>query len=165
MRFGSVAAVTLLNLLLCHPAPAQRQRTALPPRPADDPFVGTWRLNLYKSRLGPGDRTVDDERTYNRYHDSVIVDWVQNLDGRKAHGSYAFKCDGKSAELPNRAVLACRYAQPSMVDGEVHDPHNPGYVYFRRTVSADGKMLTIIWYSDAGRTRVVTTRVYDRAPE
>jgi hypothetical protein len=135
------------------------------PAPARDPFVGTWRLNLSKSQLGASDRIVTDERTYDRYGASIMVGWTRNLDGREARGSYAAKCDGRPAILPGGAVLVCRYVAARMVEGELRDRNDPAYVYFRRTVSRDGKTLTITWYADARRTRAITKRVYDRAPE
>ena len=127
MRVACIFVLAVIHVVPLRFASAQTrvQRT---PNAADDPFVGTWRLNLYKSRLGRADHTLTDERTYSRYGDSVIVDWAQDLDGRRVHGSYAAKCNGRLAELPNGALLVCRYKEPRVVEGEIHDRHDPGYV-------------------------------------
>ena len=133
------------------------------PRPLDDPFVGEWKLNLYRSRLAPDDRILNEVRTYGREGASITVEWSQILDGAKPHGEYTTRCDRVPVRLTNGSTLACWYTNRETVDGESRDPHDPKHIYYRSQVSPDGRTLTVTWFLDATRTKLWTKRVYDRA--
>jgi hypothetical protein len=126
---------------------------------ADDPFVGTWKLNIGKSKLSgltpPRSSTLVTKATDNglqEINDSVDVN------GQAHHGDRSYIADGKDHPVTgNPTVDAYNLTRIP--------PHTTVYVVkkgteeiakWRNTVSKDGKTLTrvLIQGQNSGRTLI-----------
>jgi hypothetical protein len=115
---------------------------------SDNPLIGTWKLNLAKSRFSPGfpvpkSRTVKYEASgpngMKYTNDSVLAD------GRPLHAEYTVQFDGKEYPVagdPSRDSTSQRW-----IDGRTTEMINrkDGKVVetTRRVLSKDGKTLTV----------------------
>jgi hypothetical protein len=112
---------------------------------AADPFVGTWKLNVAKSRFGgrsaPQSRTRKIEAQGNGYKSvSDIID----SDGKPVHQEMSMHCDGKeypATDAPPDVTVATKRIDTNTIEmvikqgGKVVQTH-------RNVVSRDGKTLT-----------------------
>jgi hypothetical protein len=73
--------------------------------------------------------------------------------------AYSARCDG-STEASSPGKIRCRDVDRNAIDGEQLDNNDKVHRYYRRTVSEDGRMLTIAWFSDARRTKLIERFVY-----
>ena len=110
-----------------------------------DPFVGTWKLDVAKSKYDPGPAPKSQTRTWDA-SGKVTVEGI-NAAGKPVTYGYPIMNDGKdyptTGSVPNGA---------DMISSKKIDP-NTVVVNFKRggkgaettkfTVSKDGKMLTI----------------------
>ena len=111
----------------------------------DNPFVGTWKLDVTKSKYDPGPAPKSQTRTWDA-SGKVTVEGI-NAAGKPVTYGYPIMNDGKdyptTGSVPNGA---------DMISSKKVDP-NTVVVNFKRggkgaettkfTVSKDGKMLTI----------------------
>lgn len=143
-------------------------------RAADDPLIGTWKLNAAKSKYSPGPPVKSAIIKY----EAVGGDALRNIrdetdaNGKTIHSEYTSKFDGKdypvSGELgggnPPRGTITAKridaYTTENInkLDGKVTSTS-------RRIVSKDGMTLTIIVKGTDGKGHPINnTVVYDRQP-
>ena len=113
---------------------------------AANPVVGTWQLNLAKSKFSPGPAPKTDTRSYTESADGITMAWKSvAADGKELNVKSTFKTDGKDYPLtgsPNFDTLTLK-----QVDSHtVHSIQKKGGKVVgetTRTVSKDGKELTL----------------------
>ena len=171
----SVIGFALLLLAGSIMLPAQAPST-----PGRDPIIGTWNLNLKKSRYSPGPAPRSGVRRYEVTEDGFINYISVGVD---SHGSPTFnqatyKYDGKDYPVYSQANLplfSATGARPGtqayrVVDAytvELTPKDNKGKITFNgirtRSVSRDGKTLTDIQKgTNALGEAVDTVQVFDR---
>jgi len=113
---------------------------------AANPVVGTWQLNLAKSKFSPGPAPKTDTRTYTESADSITMIWKSvAADGKEMNVKSTFKTDGKDYPLTGSA----NFDTLSLKQVDSHTVHSiqkkGGKVIGEttRTVSKDGKELTL----------------------
>jgi hypothetical protein len=113
---------------------------------AADPVVGTWTLDVAKSKFTPGPAPKSATRVYTESADGVTLDSkTVGADGKETSLHVSYKGDGQSHPFsgnPDADSLTAKSASPRVwnfkltkagkVVGTVH-----------RVVSADGKTLTV----------------------
>src|SRR4029453_12949710 len=115
---------------------------------AEDPQMGTWKLNEAKSKFAPGvpkNHTVVYETTGDNV--KITVDGTDK-EGKPTHSEWTGKFDGKDYPVPGDPTSDMRsYTQV-------------GDRVLKLTVKKDGKVTVTgrIIVSDNGKTRIVTTR-------
>src|SRR5262249_39157868 len=120
-----------------------------------DAFTGTWKLNSGKSS-GPyrsGTRTYQPRPggtyvTYSMTHD----------DGTTRVGEYTTECHaGKSTS--EQAIWIRKSART--VEGQIFENGKPAERYLR-SVSVDGRTMTITFYPATGKKKVISVQVFDK---
>ena len=111
-----------------------------------DPFLGTWKLDLAKSTYSPGPAPKSLTVTYSKAgpETKVVVDGVGG-DGSKTHWEYTAAVDGKDYKMtgnPDGDTVSLKQINPRTVDVTYKRAGKPMLVN-RRTLSADGKTLTV----------------------
>jgi len=124
---------------------------------ATNPILGTWRLNLEKSKFESGPPPRGQTRQYSQRHDGLIVAniWSINAQGNPTFTQTVSKYDGKEYGQYNQTTLETFQATGTqtantqafaVVDAYTVDITNKvdGRVSTtsRRTVSEDGKTMT-----------------------
>ena len=132
---------------------------------ADDPNVGTWKLDEAKSKIvagAPKNTTV----VYSTAGDSikVVVDGV-GADGKPAHNEWTGKFDGKDYPLVGDATADTRCYKK--IDSNTLELTNKkaGKVIMTGTItfSADGKSRTVVINgTDASGKAISSTAVYNK---
>jgi hypothetical protein len=135
---------------------------------AADPVAGTWFLNLAKSRYSPGPPPRSQTRTYTEEKDgikAVVITVYKN--GNTDTVYYPANYDGKEHPVlgaPDRDGIVMKrideYTAESIL---THAGKTIGVA--RRTVSPDGRTMTITYKGDSGGESVNNTAVYERKPE
>jgi len=153
------ARTTLLTLALCVIAGAVSFA-------ADNPHIGTWKLNEAKSKFPPG-AAKNNTVVYEVVGDQikVTVDGV-NANGKPTHSEWTGKFDGKDYPLTGdsdsdtrsyRKIDARTIELINKKDGKV-------VISGKVAVSADGKTRTVTLTStDAAGKKTHSTAVYDKA--
>jgi hypothetical protein len=119
----------------------------------DDPVLGTWKLNLEKSKFVPGPGWQSQIRVYQISPAGVSVTWT-GLDakGEKMQVSYTYKYDGRDYPMAGSGsydtLNAVRVGALTVKSEEKRSGKTVGIAM--RTVSPDGKTLTI---TDEGTNR------------
>lgn len=123
---------------------------SLVPLAADkEPYVGTWKLNLAKSKYDPGPlpRSSTDVNTTVKGAMHSVQDWV-DADGKAGRAEWAAKFDGKdypaTGGVPGTTISLLRPDPKDLgtVDWVWKVPGNPT-VSGRTVYSKDGKTRTI----------------------
>ena len=118
---------------------------------ADNPFVGTWKLNEAKSKLAAG-AAKNNTVVYEAAGDSIKVT-VDGVDakGKSVHDDWTGKFDGKDYPATGDPTMDARSYK--MVDAHT----------LSMTVKKDGKVTISgrIVVSADGKTRTVTTTITD----
>jgi hypothetical protein len=132
---------------------------------ADDPNMGTWKLNEAKSKYSPG-APKNTSVVYEAAGDSVkvTVDGV-GADGKPTHNEWAGKFDGKDYPLTGDPTADTRSYKK--IDARTMELINKKggkpVVTGKITVSADGKSRTVaVSGTDASGKKVTSTAVYDK---
>jgi len=132
---------------------------------ADDPNMGTWKLNEAKSKYSPG-APKNTLVVYEAAGDSVkvTVDGV-GADGKPSHNEWTGKFDGKDYPLTGDASADSRSYKK--IDARTMELTNKkggkAVVSGKITVSADGKSRTVTTRgTDASGKKVTSTAVYDK---
>jgi hypothetical protein len=132
---------------------------------ADDPNMGTWKLNEAKSKFSPG-ATKNTTVVYEAAGDStkVTVDGI-GPDGKPSHNEWTGKFDGKDYPLTGDPAADARSYKK--IDARTLELANKKggkvVVSGKITVSADGKTRTVtITGTDASGKKVTSTAVYDK---
>lgn len=114
--------------------------------PAADPVIGTWQLNVAKSRFTPGPAPKSDTRIYAATEQGISMTWTSvGADGKETVVKSTFKADGKDYPLtgsPNFDSLSLKQVD----DHTVQSTQKKGGKVIgttTRTVSKDGKVLTL----------------------
>ena len=111
-----------------------------------DPVVGTWKLDLAKSRFSPGPALKSQTRTYAATADGVALTFTGvAADGTAMSGASNFKYDGKDYPLtgsPDYDALSAKRIDSNTIESTQKKAGKP-VGKTTRTVSKDGKVLTL----------------------
>ncbi len=113
---------------------------------APDPVVGTWTLNLAKSKFNPGPAPKSQTRTYTASDDgiSLTVNGI-GADGSAMSQQSTFKYDGKAYSItgsPDYDAIALKRVNGSTVKSTMMKAGKQVGLT-TRTISAHGKVLTL----------------------
>jgi hypothetical protein len=136
--FGSIFALTL---------------SAAGATPADDPVVGTWKLNVARSTFTPGPGWQSQIRVYAAAPTGVSVAWTGiDANGETMRVNYTYAYDGRDYAMAGSAsydtLNAVRIDEWTVRSEEKRGGKTVGIAM--RKVSRDGKVLTI---TDKGTNR------------
>ncbi|MDB5432121.1 MAG: hypothetical protein JWP35_3237 [Caulobacter sp.] len=136
-----VGSIVALALSVAHAAPA------------DDPILGTWKLNVARSKFTPGPGWQSQIRVYEAAPAGVSVAWTGvDAGGETMHVSYTYNYDGLDYPMAGSAsydtLNAVRIDAWTVRSEEKRDGKTVGIAV--RKVSPDGKVLTI---TDEGTNR------------
>ncbi|MBI4625665.1 MAG: hypothetical protein HY736_20905 [Verrucomicrobia bacterium] len=111
-----------------------------------DPWIGTWELNLAKSRFSPGPGPKSETRTYVATAEGERATYAEvDAEGKQIRSESTYKFDGKDAPItgsPDEDTMALKRTGPSSIAATVK---KDGKVVrtATRVVSMDGKTLTV----------------------
>jgi hypothetical protein len=132
---------------------------------ADDPMMGTWKLNEAKSKVAPG-APKNTTVTYAAVGDQVkvTVDGT-DADGKAAHSEWTGKMDGKDYPVTGDPMADTRSYKKEGKDLELANKKSGKVTMTGKVViSADGKTRTVtIEGTDAKGAKMTSTAVYDKA--
>jgi hypothetical protein len=113
---------------------------------AADPVIGTWHINLAKSKFSPGPAPKSDVRTYTSGADGTTMTWKStSASGKGMTVTSTFRTDGKDYPVtgtPNFDTLTLKQVDPNTVDS-VQKKGGKVIGESKRSVSKDGKELTL----------------------
>ena len=147
----------LLTLLLCFVGAAVCF--------ADDPQMGTWKLNEAKSKIGAGSPKITTS-VYEAAGDSVkaTLDGTDG-DGKALHSEWTGKFDGKDYPVtgdPNTDTRSYKKVNDHTL-ASTNKKGDTVTISGRGVVSADGKTRTVtITGTDPKGTKFTSTAVYDK---
>lgn len=142
---------------------AQLRPTAEPP----PQLIGTWRLNVARSKYTPGPPLRSETRVYTRKADGVhgVVTRV-HADGRTEKFEYTanFGKDLMVTGIPQYDSVTLRKVDDLTSDAVLS---HAGTVYgvARRTIAPDGKSMTITFDRKSTEARVHNVAVYDKVAD
>ena len=155
-----VFAVVAALVRNASPLEAQQRSTAEPP----PQLIGTWRLNVAKSKYAPGPPLRSETRMYTRQSDGVkgVVSRVHG-DGRAERFEYAanFGQDIVVTGVPDYDRVTLRKVDELTSDAVLSHAGNV-YGVARRTIAADGKSMTITFDRKSTEERIHNVAVYDK---
>ena len=158
-----LVVVAGLSIVLTPSAPlaaGQLRSTAEPP----EQLIGTWRLNVAKSKYSPGPPLRSETRVYTRDAQGVkgVVTRV-HADGRKQEYEYTanFGKDLMVTGTPEYDSVTLRKVDELTSDAMLS---HAGTIYgvARRVISADGKTMTITFDRKSTETPVHNVATYDK---
>lgn len=156
---AAMADVVLVAAVLIGSSSAHAQSA---PAASSDPFIGAWKLNMSRSRVHSGEHYSSYTRTYAADGEKVRVSWIADHGGGKVErDGYSARCDGKEESANPGSRIRCWKVDRNTIDGEMIGS-DAAHQFYRRQVSADGKRLTLIWYSDTKRLSESELMVFDR---
>jgi hypothetical protein len=133
---------------------------------ADDPMMGTWKLNETKSKLAPG-TPKNTTVTYEMAGDQIKVTvHGTDADGKSSHTSWTGKLDGKDYAVTGDPTTDMRSYKKEGKDTLQMTNTKAGKVTVTGTVivAADGKTRTVTTtWTDAKGAKVTSTAVYDKS--
>ena len=132
---------------------------------APDPVTGNWILNTSKSS-GTGPMPKSETRTYAAAPGGVALTWTRvGADGKESTVKTSFKYDGRDypvAGSPDFDALSAKRIDANTIESK-QKRAGKEVGTTTRTVSADGKTLTLVSkIVTAAGTSADTTMVYDR---
>ena len=114
--------------------------------PAADPVIGSWQLNVAKSKFSPGPAPKSDTRTYAATDQGTMMTWKSvGADGKETVVKSTFKADGNDYPATGAANFDS-LALKQVDDHTVQSTQKMGGKVIgatTRTVSKDGKVLTL----------------------
>jgi hypothetical protein len=135
----------------------------------DDPSIGTWKLNVAKSKFTPGPPIKADTRSYEVQDGWLIVTTeTTQPSGEKTGVRFAAKFDGKEYPqigrfAPTVALISYQPVDKRTLKYTVKDTTGKVTSTNTRIVSADGKAMTIEQKStDASGRPVLNVELFDR---
>jgi hypothetical protein len=135
----------------------------------DDPSIGTWKLNVAKSKFTPGPPIKADTRSYEVQDGWLIVTTeTTQPSGEKTGVRFAAKFDGKEYPqigrfAPTVALISYQPVDKRTLKYTVKDTTGKVTSTNTRTVSADGKAMTIEQKStDASGRPVLNVELFER---
>ena len=131
---------------------------------APDPVIGTWKLNTAKSTGATLPRS--ETRTYAASAGGIALTWKRvGADGKETSVETTFKYDGKDYPVtgsPDFDALSVKRVDANTIDS-TQKRMGKAVGTTKRTVSKDGKTLTLVSKLTNAKGEVVnTTLVYDR---
>lgn len=133
---------------------------------AGDDWLGTWKLDVAKSKYVPGPGPKSQTLKFESTKDGIRLtsDGV-NSDGKATHGSYVSRFDGK--DVPWEGNPDADTASPKKIDdniyGNIWKKAGKTTITAKVVVSNKGKTLTVTQVgTDAMGRTVNNTAVYDR---
>jgi hypothetical protein len=134
---------------------------------AEDPQVGTWKLNVAKSKYSPGPAPKSSTTKVEAWGDDGVkltADGV-NAEGQTTHVEFQAKYDGKDypvTGLPTADTISLKRVNPNTVDG-ITKKGGKQVGKSRSVVSKDGKTRTFTTEgTDAKGQKFKNVTVYDR---
>jgi hypothetical protein len=113
---------------------------------AADPVVGTWKLDLAKSKFNPGPAPKSQTRMYAATADGIDLTYTGvAADGSAVNGKSGFKYDGKDYPITGSAdydTLSLKRIDAHTVES-TQKKAGKAVGKTVRTVSGDGKVLTL----------------------
>ena len=136
----------------------------------DDPSLGTWRLNVAKSKFTPGPPIKGDTRSYEVNDEGWLIVTTETIqpDGTHTGVRFAAKFDGKAYPQIGRfapTVTLITYEPVDRLTLKYTQRDTSGKVLSTntRTVSTDSKTMTIEQKStDASGRPVVNVELFER---
>lgn len=132
---------------------------------ADDPMMGTWKLNEAKSKITPG-APKNTTVVYAAAGDQIkiTVDGTDG-DGKPSHSEWTGKFDGKDYPVTGDTTADMRSYKKEGKDLELTNKKDGKVtVTGKVSVSADGKSRTVtISWTDAKGAKMTSTAVYDKS--
>jgi hypothetical protein len=111
-----------------------------------DPVVGTWKLNLAKSKFSPGPAPKSQTRAYVATADGIEMMYTGvAADGSSVNGKSTFKYDGKDYPISGAAdydTLSLKRIDATTIES-TQKKAGKATGKTVRTVSGDGKFLTL----------------------
>ena len=111
-----------------------------------DPVIGTWELNLAKSKYDPGPAPKSQTRTYEAVGESLKVS-IEGVtaEGKETHTDYTGKYDGKDFPVsgnPDADTMSLKRIDDSTAEATLK---KAGKVVINSTrlISKDGKVMTV----------------------
>ena len=160
MGLRSSVAVVALVAFAATTAPAG-QRPAAPPK-LPEHLVGVWQLNAAKSRYFPGPGPIMETRTYIREGEDVVGIIQRTFqDGRRERIEYTANFDREYPVMGTPAYDTIRLKRIDERTAEAVLSH-AGRVFgtARRTISQDGKTLTIMFRQESQGNLESNTAIY-----
>ena len=135
-------------------------------RATDDPLIGTWKLNLAKSKFTgiPAPKSQVYKYEANGPDGVKFTNDSVNADGTKIHAEYAVKFDGKEVPVkgdPLRDMTFNKRVDANTTSGGSTLKGKPASS-FTRVVSKDGKTLTVTAKGTQDCKPYDQVAVYDR---
>jgi len=132
---------------------------------ADDPMMGTWKVNEAKSKFAPGgprNNTVIYAAAGDQI--KITVDGT-DADGKSSHSEWTGKFDGKDYPVTGDATADTRSYKKEGKDLELTNKKDGKVTLTGKVViSADGKTRTVtISWTDAKGAKMTSTAVYDKS--
>jgi hypothetical protein len=133
---------------------------------AGDNWVGTWKLNVAKSKFSPGPAPKASTLKFDPSPDGIkLTQEMVDAEGKATPGGYTAKFDGK--EVPYAGNPDTDSASPTRIDDNTYENtwKKAGKVTIkaRVVVSADGKTLTVTQTGTNAEGQVVNnTAVYEK---
>lgn len=132
----------------------------------NDPVVGTWVLNVAKSKFSPGPAPKSETRTYAMAGNEIkATSTGVDADGKATSATWTVVYDGKERAVtgdPDADTLMLKRVDANTTD---YTEKKAGKVVFTgtRSVSKDGKTLTITTKgTNAKGQKIDNATVYDR---
>jgi len=154
---GGLAAVWVSSVLL--------SGNQSPPRTEEDLVLGTWSLNVDKSKWTPGPAPRSQTRTYEA-HENGVKATVKTVysDGHSTSVEYVAKYDAIEYPLsgsPDAERVSLKKISPH--EAQVALGHAGKVIgTARRVISRDGKTMTITYKGELEGESVVNVSVYER---
>ena len=141
--------------------------TALAAGSSADPVVGTWTLNVAKSKVSPGPPPKSETRTYSESADgtTMLTSRTVSAEGKEDTVSMSYKADGKDYPVTGSPAFDTVSVKRISSHSVSYSVKKAGKVVVtgRRTVSKDGKELTLTGTgTDKSGAKVAQTMVYDK---
>jgi hypothetical protein len=160
-RFPLFAAALLIaataSIVLAQSAPPRQDQ-------APDSLLGTWHLNVAKSKYSPGPALRSETRVYSRTAEGVTgVVTRTYADGEMERYEYIANFGGEYMVTGTPAYDAVKLRRIDELASEAILSH-AGVIYgvARRVISADGKSMTITFDRKDKDTPVHNVAVYDK---
>jgi hypothetical protein len=149
-------------------AAPQEGKTAQAAQHADEPvmLLGSWRLNVAKSRYSPGPPVREETRVYTRTPEGIIGLVTRTYaDGRMERYEYNANFGGERMVTGNPDYDAVILRKLDEYTSAVTLTH-AGSVYGvgRRAISPDGKTLTLTFDRQSSENTVHNVAVYEKQP-
>jgi len=137
-----------------------------PAADSEDPILGTWKLNLSKSKYIPGPAPQSQIRIYRREGDEIFVtiDTVDSHGKKQPRIEFPEKADGKEYPVKGSAIgdaLMLKRINNYLAEATVM--HGGSVVAVtRRIITDNGKTLMLIYQEPSTERPVDNVIVYDR---